>query len=192
MHPTRLIVMLLPITIIGCEPHRQEAAAPQAEASTLAPDAVQPETQSQAAVTAVQTASNSAVNATVTFQPAQCKAGEKVQCAAKLKIGDGWHIYAMKGGAGPSQPTRIKLELPSWLKEEGEWKAPEPQVNLSHFGPEMIHSGEVSISKSFTVSTDAPVGVHHIPCSLSVQACNASRCLPPETFSLSLPITVLH
>lgn len=196
----RIAVMRHVITImlavglsIGCDRKHDEVATTSINSTASASQApVKDKSPDQdAKPTAMQSASNTAVNLSLEFTPSECKPGHSVECVAKLKIGDGWHIYAMKGGAGPSQPTRLKLDLPPWLGEEGDWTAPTPEVNLSHFGPEAIHTGELSISRKLTISYDAPTGLHHVPCSVTLQACNATRCLPPETFSLSLPITVL-
>lgn len=147
--------------------------------------------QQEQTTSGVQTASNKAVELALKFEPADCKPGQSVQCIATIKVAPTWHIYAMKGGAGPSQPTRLKLELPTWLQEQGDWTGPQAEVNLSNFGMEMIHSGELSFSRTLTIGSEAPAGAHYVACSVSLQACNSNRCLPPETFSLSLPIHVI-
>jgi hypothetical protein len=103
-----------------------------------------------------------------------------------MKVAPGWHTYAAAGKGGPAGATRIEDALPTGAKSAGAWRSPKgvPQADGSEH-----YTGDVVFLR--TVKLDAtPPGAVEMPVTVSFQACNEERCLPPESVKLTARVEV--
>jgi DsbC/DsbD-like thiol-disulfide interchange protein len=175
--------LLLPLALVlsGCNGSgSQPAPAPtEPPAVSSPPPSAQPPTVS------------SPVTATATISKSSLSPGEEASLTINLRIYSGWHIYGLEG-AGPSQPTQIKLNLPPGITAEGDWTAAAPDTLVTPFGPASIYHTEAAFTRPINVSDAAALGKHDIGCKIAYQACDHSKCLPPQTIELNVPLEVVR
>jgi hypothetical protein len=119
-------------------------------------------------------------------RPAAAAVGDTVTVAVRMTIAPGWHTYAAAGPGGAAVATRLGDALPAGAKAEGPWRPPagEPQPNGG-----AAYTGDVVFLR--TVRLEAvPPGALEVPLTVSFQACDRERCLPPETVKLTARVEV--
>jgi len=122
------------------------------------------------------------VVASATVEPQAAHAGDRLSLLVRVKIGEGWHIYA-SDSAGPEIVTTLKLgELPKGVESAGDWIWPKSVHNQEGSS---IYEGTITVRHSLRLSANAPPGAFAIPCELGYQACNARSCRPPAKIKVT-------
>lgn len=114
--------------------------------------------------------------------------GESVTLYIVAKLAPGWHIYAATGPRGIGLPTHIEPKPPPALRLTGDWTYP-PASD----GPDKstVYEGETLVfSRTVEVAQRAPYGPVTLPIRFQYQACNAFRCLPPQTLTLTAHLNI--
>jgi len=57
--------------------------------------------------------------------------------------------------------------------------------------PLSVYNGTVDLRVSLEVAPNAQPGRHNVPLAVRLQACDASRCLPPTALALTVPVDVV-
>ena len=117
--------------------------------------------------------------------------GESIPVRLRLGIDKGWHLYGKNPELDFLVPVRVEpVELHRF--EVGEPKAPEPKEKVDPILDKTVRSyeGEIGYQLPYRVKTDAKPGPAVIAVTVTTQACDADRCLPPETVTLRLPVDV--
>jgi uncharacterized protein YyaL (SSP411 family) len=117
--------------------------------------------------------------------------GETLQVAVALDIDDGWHLYGQNPAADFLVPTTLSLES-STLLVSGQVAAPEPHRAVDAILKQTLntYSGRIWFRVPVTVNADARAGATTLTLSVKTQACDASRCLSPETTLLRIPLQI--
>ena len=119
--------------------------------------------------------------------------GNNFQLAVVLKIRPGFHINARKPSAEYLIPTDLRPTLPAGFKSTGEIAYPQGELKTFAFSktPLNVYQDKIVLRIPLTAQPDAPLGAQHIPLKLHYQACNNEVCLPPVTFDVDAPVTVV-
>ncbi len=108
--------------------------------------------------------------------------GGKVTIVIRAQVKDGWHFYSTDHDRGTTTPTKIEIELSDDMKFVGPWRI--PPSSDGELGDGVIFEREIRVGKT-------PVDKTMIKGSIQFQACTKERCLRPQTFEFSLPVTVI-
>lgn len=128
------------------------------------------------------------VLASTRFEPATAPAGSVAELRVRLDIQPGWHVYhpAQDPGA-PGAPVSVQVEGEGF-KAVGPLRClQEPRVKEEDLGGQLVRLLELPGTPEFVL----PVWVEGLPgraaatVKVGFSACDASRCLPPQTLNLS-------
>jgi hypothetical protein len=119
-------------------------------------------------------------------RPATATVGDTVTVAVRMRIVPGWHTYAAPGKGVPAEVTRIEDALPAGAKAAGAWQLP---AALPHADGAAHYTGDVVFLREVTLEA-TPAGEVEIPVTVSFQACDRERCLPPESVKLTARLEV--
>ncbi|MDE3084075.1 MAG: protein-disulfide reductase DsbD N-terminal domain-containing protein, partial [Verrucomicrobiota bacterium] len=116
------------------------------------------------------------------------KPGETLQVAVALDIDDGWHLYGRNPGAAFLVPSTVSVEKSDFLVA-GEVVAPEPHQAFDTILKQTLstYTGRIWFRIPVTASAGAPVRSVTLALNIKTQACDKSRCLPPE----ATPVRIL-
>jgi hypothetical protein len=126
------------------------------------------------------------VSLTVVSRPASAASGETVTVAVRMKIAAGWHTYAEAGTGSPTELTRLEEKLPFGITATGRWRLPE---STPQRGGASIYEGDVVFLRTYRLGEVQP-GTMALPITVSFQACNRERCLPPGSVTLAAALQV--
>jgi thioredoxin-related protein len=130
------------------------------------------------------------VTAGAVVSPKSASAGDVVTLTVRVRIAKGWHIYGVRAGGGPAQPTKLNLTLPDEITAPGDWTAPTPEYETTALGISPVYQGEVDFSRKLKVSDSAVAGAVNVVCKVDYQACDHSKCLPPANIALTTTLEV--
>ena len=108
-----------------------------------------------------------------------------------VEIQEGWHIYSMTQKPGGPIKTTIKIvdnpafELAALVVQPSIQKVFDPNFDME---AEYIDGGEFVIP--FLVRGDVPDGIHPLQVEVRYSVCNDSKCLPPQTKTLTAAVQV--
>lgn len=123
---------------------------------------------------------------------ASLRAGGTLRVTLSAAIGQGWHIYAMT--QGPGGPTPLSIDVPKGqpFTLAGRIQAPAPDVKFDqNFRFDVAqHEGTARFVLPIAVAASAAAGKISLSVEARYQACNASICLPPETVTVKVPVTI--
>lgn len=109
--------------------------------------------------------------------------GSQTTLALRMKIANGWHIYA-QGGA-PESETKFDVQLPTGASWSGDWQFPPSQPGVD---PGVLeYKGDVVFTRNITFSGAVP---ERITGTVRYQACTTSSCLPPKREPFAAEIVV--
>ena len=123
--------------------------------------------------------------AKASIAPTTVKAGAKATLTITLTMAPGFHIYDPKPGdefAIPSVVTPLKVAGVTYGKAI--WPTPTMQEKAR------IHEGTVTVTVPLMLAKTLKPGPLKLGAAVKAQGCNATGCLPPETITLSAPLTV--
>ncbi len=118
-------------------------------------------------------------------------AGQTFYAAIALDIREGWHLYGENPEIDFLVPTKVEmvpvagLETMS-LREPKSHRKTDPILNQSVSS----YVGRVWFLQTIRVTDDAQAGERNVTFRIRTQACDRSRCLPPQTAEVTLPVAV--
>ncbi len=118
--------------------------------------------------------------------------GQTADVALRLRVADGWHIYAHDPGSSYAIPLSVVVETdPAVAKIVV--KYPEANGTLMQAGETVgVLRGEVRLGLALPIPSDLAAGVEklHVRCRVRYQACSQDRCLAPaeQVVEFSLPV----
>ena len=123
--------------------------------------------------------------------PVAAAPGATLPVALTATIAPGWRIYAMQqSGTGPV-PLEIRLGAgPFRLARAVTFSAPEVKFDLNFGADVSLHQERAEFVLPVTVAAGTKAGRPSIIVEARYQACNATICLPPQTDTVRLPITI--
>jgi suppressor for copper-sensitivity B len=118
-------------------------------------------------------------------------AGATARIAATIEIDRGWHVNSHQPSFDYLIPTSLELELPpTWSLEDIDYPAGEMQRFAFEEEPLSVYDGQVVILAQLRLGDEAIEGTQPVIGQLTFQACNDRSCLPPETLSQRLELTL--
>lgn len=118
-------------------------------------------------------------------------AGESARLLVELAIEDGWHVNANPATFDYLIPTAASAEVPDgWRAAESEY--PPGVMRTFEFAdqPLSVYEETVTLPLRTAVPADAADGAVEIPVTVTYQACDHKRCLPPITKTYPVALTV--
>jgi len=157
-------------------PHEEPGAAPAAGDEMPAADAK---------------ADASSVSISAYASRLRVRPGASLNVAVLIDIEEGWHLYGKNPEADFLIPTTISLESPGALSG-GEIVSPEPHTKIDPILKQKVSSytGRIRFDLPVSINTDTESGEKTLKLNVKTQACDASRCLPPETTTLEIPLEI--
>lgn len=118
-------------------------------------------------------------------------AGESVRLLVELAIEDGWHVNANPATFDYLIPTTAAAEVPEgWPAAESEYPAGVMRTFEFADQPLSVYEETATLALRTAVPTDAADGAVEIPVTVTYQACDHKRCLPPITKTYTVALTV--
>jgi len=117
--------------------------------------------------------------------------GEPIPVSLRLTVDEGWHLYGENPDLDFLVPVRVEpVALPRF--EIGEVEVPKPKEKTDPILEKTVRSyeGEIEYTVAYRVREDAASGPALVALKVTVQACDAERCLAPETVTMRLPVTI--
>jgi len=114
--------------------------------------------------------------------PKRSKGLSNSTLAVRIELAEGWHIYGDVPADSKYRPTKIRLNLPTGAKANGDWTRTESAVTQDANGLELYgESYKGNIVFSHRVDTDYDFDPNsEISVTISYQACNDEDFLPPR------------
>lgn len=119
------------------------------------------------------------------------KPGETVQVAVALDIDEGWHLYGRNPDAGFLVPSTVALEK-SELLVAGDVAVPAAHRAVDAILKQTLdtYTGRIWFRVPVTVRAEATGRSVSLALTVKTQACDDRRCLPPETTTLRIPLSL--
>ncbi len=117
--------------------------------------------------------------------------GDSLRVAVAIDIEDGWHLYGQNPEADFLVPTTVAVE-PAPEFTVGEIQRPAEHRAMDPILKQKLNTfkGRIWFDVPVTVRPDAKPGALTLALAVKTQACDASRCLQPQTTTLRIPIQV--
>lgn len=118
-------------------------------------------------------------------------AGESARLLVELAIEDGWHVNANPATFDYLIPTAASAEVPDgWPAAESEY--PPGVMRTFEFAdqPLSVYEETATLALRTAVPAGAAAGAVEIPVTVTYQACDHKRCLPPITKTYPVALTV--
>lgn len=117
--------------------------------------------------------------------------GGTIGIAVQLELSSHWHVNAHKTNDEFLIPTRVVFEAPAGFEIRGP-VYPTPVEKKLDFSdkPLLLYEKEAAIGALLVVSSDVQPGEMTAFATVTYQACDNEKCLPPETKRLEIPIRV--
>jgi thiol:disulfide interchange protein DsbD len=133
------------------------------------------------------------VTATATITPPATSPGGASELRVTVTIDAEWHVNAHVPSEPFLIPTELRLEAPAEV-EVGDVAYPPGEERRFAFNPAKplaTYAGTITLTAPVRVKPDAPAGrAAIVRGTLRYQACNDTRCLPPDTVPVSAAIAV--
>lgn len=131
------------------------------------------------------------VQITTHLQVPSAPAGQLVRAAVVLDIDPDWHVNANQPFEEFLIPTEVGF-APDSPVSVGRITYPEPTARKLAISEEdmALYEGRVPIGIEFQLAPDLPVGELHLQGTVTYQACDDEKCLPPIDVSFELAIEV--
>ena len=134
---------------------------------------------------------NAPVTASVFSSRLRVHPGQTFHVAVALDIHDGWHLYGPNPDVDFVKPTTVAMKSHASFSA-GDMDVPAGRTKQDPVLDQKLttYEGRVWFRLPVTVSRNAETGETKLVLELNTQACDARRCLPPRTTSISVPVTV--
>lgn len=129
----------------------------------------------------------------VVISPEQVKAGQKATILVTFSVNDGFHINANKPGDDTAIPTILSLNASkSSGIVLGRPLYPDAKMIPTSYSTKPIkgYDSTIIIRVPVTIQATAKPGSLKITGTLRAQGCNATTCFPPQSFPISVAVTV--
>lgn len=113
------------------------------------------------------------------------KKGALITLVVRLKVADGWHVYAQVPQDVPYKPTKIDAQLPTGLRWSGDWQT--PLATNGDVAGLTEYRGDVVFTRQFYSTT---VGKTKIDGKVQFQVCDVQQCMPAANASFEVPVTI--
>ncbi len=121
----------------------------------------------------------------------QLQPGREFHIDSVLDVDGGWHVNANPASSEQLIPVTVTLDSPLTLKDvRTEYPKGESFTVKGLNESISVFAGRVSIRSYATLGDDASPGDSNIGITIRYQACDANRCMPPQTVKLQIPVTV--
>ncbi|MDA0745923.1 MAG: thioredoxin family protein [bacterium] len=132
------------------------------------------------------------VSFSVQSDPSEVRAGETVTVWIDAALTADWHIYSTTTPPGGPYPTEITLQNTPEFQQVGPALQPPP---IKEHDPnfDMVveyYGGSVRFGIRAKVAENSAVGPTSLQGSILYMLCNATSCLPPQTWDFEVPIQV--
>ncbi len=119
------------------------------------------------------------------------ESGGSLELAVALTIDDGWYLYGPNPDIEFLIPTDVSVEADEALTI-GEIERPKPHCKVDPILKKEVstYTGRIWFRVPVTVKPDASAESPALTLKVKTQACDDSRCLPPKTTTLRLPLQV--
>jgi hypothetical protein len=128
----------------------------------------------------------------VSAKPTTLRPGGTLSVTLSSTLEEGWHLYSITQGSGGPVPLRLVVPKDQPFALAGKIQAPAPVVKFDqNFGMDVEqYQGAVHFVLPVSVAAAAAAGRQALAIEAHYQVCNASICLPPETATLKVPVTI--
>jgi hypothetical protein len=114
------------------------------------------------------------------------KKGALVTVVVRLKVADGWHVYAQVPQEVPYKPIKIDAQLPDSFRWNEDWQTP---LATNGDVPGLTeYRGDAIFTRQF-YSTGA-VAKTKINGNIQFQVCDVQRCMPAAKATFEVPVTI--
>jgi DsbC/DsbD-like thiol-disulfide interchange protein len=121
--------------------------------------------------------------------PARAKPGEVITAAVRVRMADGWHTYGALPPRSPYRQLVVMPDVPPGWTMVGGIDAPEAEPSSVEPGVR-TYSGDVVFLLRLRVPLLAEAGDHELAFEATFVVCDEGSCLPPDSKSASLTLTV--
>ncbi len=135
-------------------------------------------------------ASDQPVSVSAAAGRADVRAGESFEIVVTARIDPPYHIYSVKPAGEVGYPTALALADGTPFAVQGAWREPEPHRHGEGADPLFIHEGAVAFTATVKASGGLAPGTHAVAGSLDFMACTDEACLPPDSLSFSVDVTI--
>ena len=120
--------------------------------------------------------------------------GESTELAVALTIDEGWHLYGLNPEIEFLIPAAVSVEADGDAVTIGEVKRPEPHRMIDPILEEELstYTGRIWFRVPVRVDANADTGSQNLTLTVTTQACDEKRCLPPERTEVELPLRVVR
>ncbi|MEO2032005.1 MAG: DUF255 domain-containing protein [Planctomycetaceae bacterium] len=131
------------------------------------------------------------VSILVTALPAGVQAGDRISIGVTLEIDDGWHLYGENPQTEFLVPSTVSV-APNERFTTEKIRTPIPQSETDPILNETvnIYTGRIEFVIPVTISAEAAPGTTDVQIQIRTQACDAQRCLQPQTTTFRLPLLI--
>ena len=113
------------------------------------------------------------------------KKGALVTLVVRLKVADGWHVYAQVPQDVPYTPIKIDAQLPDALHWNEDWQTP---LATNGDVPDLMeYRGDVFFTRQFYSSATAKAKING---NVQFQVCDVQQCMPAAKASFEVPVTI--
>jgi suppressor for copper-sensitivity B len=117
--------------------------------------------------------------------------GTPVRIAAVVEIEPGWHVNSHQPSFDYLIPTALEVELPEgWAVEAIDYPPGELESFAFADRPISVYTGQATILGRLRIGDEPFEGTRSILGRLTFQACDDRSCLPPETLTRELELTL--
>lgn len=114
------------------------------------------------------------------------KKGALVTLVVRLKVADGWHVYAQVPQDVPYKPIKIDTHLPDGFRWSEDWQT--PLATNGDVAGLTEYRGDVVFTRQFYSTT--AVTKAKIDGDVQFQVCDVQQCMPAAKASFEVPVTI--
>ncbi|MBI1194847.1 MAG: DUF255 domain-containing protein [Gammaproteobacteria bacterium] len=122
----------------------------------------------------------------------QAPPGQTLQVAVDIVIDEGWHLYGANPDINFLIPTTVQLK-PSDAFSPGDITVPAPTRKRDPILKQAVNSytGAIRFMLPVKISPQAKPGPNSLEIMVRTQACEQTRCLPPEDTLIRIPVQIV-
>jgi hypothetical protein len=114
------------------------------------------------------------------------KKGALLTLVVRVKVADGWHVYAQVPKDVPYKPIRIDAQLPDGFRWNEDWQA--PLATNGDVAGLTEYRGDVVFTRQFY--STAAVKKARIDGNVQFQVCDVQQCMPAAKAPFEVPVTI--
>jgi hypothetical protein len=114
------------------------------------------------------------------------KKGALVTLVVRIKVADGWHLYAQVPQDVPYKPTKIDAQLPDTFRWNEDWQT--PLATNGDVAGLTEYRGDLVFTRLFYSTVAAKKA--KIDGNVHFQVCDVQQCMPAATATFEVPVTI--